>query len=208
MTISGGGNSRVSQVDGGVTASLSGLTISRSPNSYNIEKHKKVIVIGTMTISGYTVTGNSDFDGAGFYNASTSTPSSRDQQQCLLRERSHGMGLLGRVCTSGGRNSFADADTFASLNPVSRCGCAQGENPNRPGPLGGPRPAPGIDLVFLDRRPFPERSRIMSVSSWLRNRSACQASDSRPKLIALVAILFRRPAPRWSALPALPAWSL
>jgi len=41
VTISGGGTSRVFEVDSGVTASLSGLTISHSPNSYNIEKHTR-----------------------------------------------------------------------------------------------------------------------------------------------------------------------
>ena len=32
----------------------------------------------------------------------------------------------------------------------------------------------------------------MSVSSWLRDRSTCRARDSRPKAIALVAILFQK----------------
>ena len=67
MTVSGGGLSRVFQVDAGVTASISGLTITGGTTTgnggglYNDG--------GTATLTDCTVSGNSaSDDGGGLYN--------------------------------------------------------------------------------------------------------------------------------------------
>ena len=70
VTISGGGNSRVFVVDGGVTASLSGLTItggSTSGPGGGLEN------LGTVTLTDCTVSGNSANTGGGVYNYGMAT---------------------------------------------------------------------------------------------------------------------------------------
>ncbi len=70
VTISGGGNSRVFQVDSGVTAALSGLTItggSTSGNGGGLEN------LGTATLTDCTVSGNSASSGGGLDNDDTAT---------------------------------------------------------------------------------------------------------------------------------------
>ena len=70
VTIDAGGNSRVFQVDDGVTASLSGLTITgglTSGNGGGLEN------FGTLTLTGCTVTANSGRLGGGMYNDGTAT---------------------------------------------------------------------------------------------------------------------------------------
>jgi fibronectin-binding autotransporter adhesin len=65
LTLSGGGNSRVFQVDGDVTASLSGLTITggSASNGGGLANYG-----GTVTLTGCTVSGNSaGHDGGGMY---------------------------------------------------------------------------------------------------------------------------------------------
>ncbi len=71
VTISAGGNSRVFQVDSGVTASLSGLTITDGSTSTGygggLEND------GTVTLTNCTVSGDSGGGGAGVFNAGTAT---------------------------------------------------------------------------------------------------------------------------------------
>ncbi len=71
VTVSGGGLSRVFQVDGGVTASMSGLTISGGTTTGNgggLDNQ------GTTTLTDCTVSGNSaGNDGGGLYNLGTTT---------------------------------------------------------------------------------------------------------------------------------------
>ena len=65
MTIGGGGLSRVFQVDGGVTASLSGLTISDGSTTGN---GGGLYNLGTAILADCTVSGNTAFLGGGLYN--------------------------------------------------------------------------------------------------------------------------------------------
>ena len=66
VTISGGGLSRVFQVDAGVTASISGLTIiGGSPPA----KAGGLYDLGSATLTDCTVSGNSGFNGGGLFNA-------------------------------------------------------------------------------------------------------------------------------------------
>ncbi len=64
LTISGGGHSRVFEVDKGVTASLSGLTITGG----SAGSGGGVLNYGTVTLTGCTVSGNSAGDGGGLDN--------------------------------------------------------------------------------------------------------------------------------------------
>ena len=64
VTVSGGGASRVFQVDAGVTASISGLTITGGND------HRQgggLDNFGTTTLTNCTVSGNSAYDGGGLY---------------------------------------------------------------------------------------------------------------------------------------------
>src|SRR4029077_3033435 len=73
VTVSGGGNSRVFQVDGGVTASISGMTITGG-NSGTFSNGGGLANFGTTTLSDCTVSGNTaqffSF-GGGVYNGGT-----------------------------------------------------------------------------------------------------------------------------------------
>ncbi|HEV3310540.1 MAG TPA: right-handed parallel beta-helix repeat-containing protein, partial [Chloroflexota bacterium] len=76
MTISGGGLSRVFQVDAGVTASLSGLTITDGyapPERYTIAAGGGLLNYGTATLTDCTVSGNSAANGGGLWNGGTLT---------------------------------------------------------------------------------------------------------------------------------------
>ncbi len=84
VTVSGGGLSRVFQVDATVTASISGLTISGgSANRYG----GGLLNYGTATLTGCTITGNSLGYGAGggLFNAATLTLS-----DCTISDNSSG----------------------------------------------------------------------------------------------------------------------
>ncbi len=84
VTVSGGGLSRVFQVDATVTASISGLTISGgSANRYG----GGLFNSGTATLTGCTITGNSLGYGAGggLFNAATFTLS-----DCTISDNSSG----------------------------------------------------------------------------------------------------------------------
>jgi hypothetical protein len=67
-TISGGGNSRVFQVDDGVTASISGLTISGGSASSPHGFGGGLANYGTATLTDCTLSGNSGGDGGGLLN--------------------------------------------------------------------------------------------------------------------------------------------
>ncbi len=70
VTISGGGLSRVFQVDSGVTASLVGLTISDGSTS---ENGGGIYNLGTTTLTDCTISGNSANQGGGLDNLGTVT---------------------------------------------------------------------------------------------------------------------------------------
>ncbi len=70
MTVSGGGLFRVFRVDSGVTAALSGLTISSGSTS---GPGGGLANYGTTTLTNCTVSGNSAGDGGGLFNNGTTT---------------------------------------------------------------------------------------------------------------------------------------
>ncbi len=65
VTVSGGGQSRVFQVDAGVTASISGLTITGGSAAYGAG----LANLGTADLSDCTISGNSSAHGGGIQNA-------------------------------------------------------------------------------------------------------------------------------------------
>ena len=74
VTVNGAGLSRVFQIDGGVTASISGLTISGGNAGAFDNNGGGLANFGTTTLTNCTVSGNSaDFGGGGIYNAGTLT---------------------------------------------------------------------------------------------------------------------------------------
>jgi hypothetical protein len=78
VTIAGGPPYRVFEIEGGVTASLSGLTISGGfPNFYDgglANYGGGLANFSTVTLSGCTISGNStDSSGGGLYNLGTAT---------------------------------------------------------------------------------------------------------------------------------------
>ena len=70
MTVSGGGLSRVFQVDADVTASISGLTITGGDHR---EWRRPVQRWGTATLTDCTVSGNSAANGGGLYSLGGTT---------------------------------------------------------------------------------------------------------------------------------------
>ena len=68
LTISGGGSSRVFQVDPGVTASISGLTIS---GGYDYSLGGGLANYGTTTLTDCTISGNGANYGGGMFNDGT-----------------------------------------------------------------------------------------------------------------------------------------
>ena len=69
MTVSGGGLSRVFQVDAGVTASISGLTITGGSAVTTCNGGGVDNIDGTATLTNCTVSGNSAAaSGGGLYN--------------------------------------------------------------------------------------------------------------------------------------------
>jgi hypothetical protein len=65
VTVSGGGASRVFQVDGGVTASISGLTITGGSTTGS---GGGLYSLGTATLTDCAISGNSAYSGGGLYN--------------------------------------------------------------------------------------------------------------------------------------------
>ena len=73
VTVSGGGNSRVFQVDANVTASISGMTITGGSAGYDYGGG--LFNLGTTTLSNCTVSGNSaGYSGGGVATGSYSDP--------------------------------------------------------------------------------------------------------------------------------------
>ncbi len=95
VTVSGGGQSRVFQVDSGVTATLSGLTISGGSTTgnggglYNDG--------GTVTLIACTISGNSSAAGGGLFNTKRGTGTIHG---CLMSGNSAGLG--GGLYNDGG----------------------------------------------------------------------------------------------------------
>ena len=111
VTISGGGNSRVFQVDSGVTAALSGLTItdgSTSGDGGGLEN------LGTVTLTGCTISGNSaGSSGGGVDNLGTATLTG-----CTISGNSAGLG--------GGLYSYGTANLTLTDCTISGNSAAAG----------------------------------------------------------------------------------
>ncbi len=109
VTVSGGGNSRVFQVDNLVTASLSGLTISGGATTY--ANGGGLLNLGTVSLTNCTVTGNSasgygDDSGGGVYNAGTATLTN-----CTVSGNTGGGSFF-----SGGGGGVANGSFFGAQN--------------------------------------------------------------------------------------------
>ena len=107
VTISGGGNSRVFQVDSGVTAALSGLTITGGSISGN---GGGLYNVGTVTLTDCTISGNSaGSSGGGLDNRHGDAHRLHHQRQ--LRRLGGGLDSYGTAtltdCTVSGNSAFA-----------------------------------------------------------------------------------------------------
>ena len=100
VTISGNNASRVFQVDQGVTASLSGLTISAGSTSGS---GGGLYVKGTATLEACTISGNSAKDGGGLASAGTTTLTN-----CTISGNSAGSNGGGLYEPSGGTATLTD----------------------------------------------------------------------------------------------------
>jgi Bacterial Ig-like domain (group 3) len=70
VTISGGGENRVFEIDSGVSATISGLTLAGGSTSGN---GGGIYNGGTLTLSNSTISGSSAYVGGGLYNTGTAT---------------------------------------------------------------------------------------------------------------------------------------
>ncbi len=110
VTISGGGNSRVFQADDGVTASLSGLTITGGNADLNGGQYEAGGGLyndgGSVTLTGCTISGNSAQNGGGVatYNGGMTT-----MVQCTVSGNTAG-DSGGGVRNAGGTTSLSYCD--------------------------------------------------------------------------------------------------
>ena len=98
MTVSGGGSSRVFQVDANVTASVTGLTIADG-NATTAANGGGVLNNGSLSLTNCTVSGNYGHIGGGFYNT----------RHAALTN-----------CTVSGNTAFIGAGVYNSLSPRPR----------------------------------------------------------------------------------------
>jgi len=111
VTVSGGGTSRVLQVDSGVTASVSGLNISGGSTTgnggglYNAG--------GTTTLTGVTLSGNDAAIGGGLFNSMRGTITVIG---CTISGNSAPMG--GGVYNDGGTNNLTDCTVSGNTAPA------------------------------------------------------------------------------------------
>ena len=120
VTISGGGNSRVFQVDSGVTASISGLTISGG-NGGGLANY------GTATLTDCTLSGNIASNGGGVINSGTATligctVSGNTAYYHSYSGYSYGEG---RTYTTGGSGGGVDNSGTATLTGCTISGNAR-----------------------------------------------------------------------------------
>ena len=73
LTIDAGGTSRVFAIDPGVTASISGLTVTGGASGGAYVSGGDVLNQGTLTLTGATVSGGSAYSGGGLSNSGTAT---------------------------------------------------------------------------------------------------------------------------------------
>jgi hypothetical protein len=73
LTIDAGGKSRVFAIDPGVTASISGMTVTGGASGGAYVSGGDLYNQGTVTLSGATVRGGSAFQGGGLFNYGTAT---------------------------------------------------------------------------------------------------------------------------------------
>jgi fibronectin-binding autotransporter adhesin len=73
LTIDAGGKSRVFAIDPGVTASISGLTVTGGASGGAYVSGGDVLNQGTLTLTGVTLSGGSAYSGGGLSNSGTAT---------------------------------------------------------------------------------------------------------------------------------------
>ena len=113
VTISGGGNSRVFEVDSGVTASLSGLTISGG--SWWAGPGGGIANYGTATLTGCTLSGNTAMNGGGVFNSGYANLTLTD---CTL-SGNYGSGGSGGGVYNSGKANLNLTDCTLSGNSVN-----------------------------------------------------------------------------------------
>ena len=125
LTINAGGGSRVFQVDAGVAATLSGLTIIGGATDQN---GGGVLSYGTLDLTGCTISGNSATEGGGLYTAGPATLA-----DCTILNDSavvfgggvFAYGALALIdCTIAGNSvSNGDGGGLTALSDLSLLGC-------------------------------------------------------------------------------------
>ena len=139
VTISGGGNSRVFEVDSGVTASLSGLTISGGTVSPG-DNGGGLANYGTATLTGCTLSGNSASASYGYGNSSggfgggvfNSGTANLTLTDCTISGNSSGGGLAGGDAGGYGggvdRRDGGDGGGLANYGTATLTGCTLSGN--------------------------------------------------------------------------------
>ena len=194
------------------TVTLSGCTLSGNSAGLDggavytygyveIEKHKNVIVIGKMTISDCAVTGNSAFDGAGFYNASTTSnaETAMISNSVFSANGPFRMGLAGARSPAVAATLSRDAETQlrAQESGQPARGFAEGENPNRPGRARRSACAPGLTSFSCIADHFPKGAASCPSLPGCATGPRAERVTAGPTPSPWSAIpISRRPAPR------------
>ncbi|MGO9913113.1 MAG: choice-of-anchor Q domain-containing protein, partial [Isosphaeraceae bacterium] len=143
VTVSGGGMSRVFQVDASVTASISGLTITGGSTTGS---GGGLSSDGVTTLTNCTVSGNSASEGGGLANNGTTTLTLNDVTVSKNTTSGYGGGIIGGTttltnCTVSG-NSAGDSGGGINSNGVTTLtNCTVSDNTADKG-------AGGIGLYF------------------------------------------------------------
>ena len=129
VTINGGGNSPVFQVGGGVTATLSGLTLSGGSTT---AKGGGLFNEGTVTLTDCTISGNTAYDGGGLYNNGTA-----NLTDCAIIDNLAHNGGAGAInygtlnltgCTVSGNVAYNGGGGLADNGTVNLTGCTISAN--------------------------------------------------------------------------------
>jgi hypothetical protein len=143
VTLRGGGTTRVMQVDAGVTANLSKLTLTGGRGSGAAGAGGGLLNLGTATLTDCTITGNSLTDswGAGLASSGTLTLTN-----CLVSGNS--LTLTGNFSNTGGGGLSVTGGTATLTNTAVSDNTLGGVGTPREG--GGVRVAAGAALTMTD----------------------------------------------------------
>jgi predicted outer membrane repeat protein len=135
VTISGGGSSRVFEVEAGITVTLSGLTV-RDGDGVAVAGSSTqfdgqgggILNLGTLTVTNCTLSGNSAQYGGGIYNAGTATISNSTVGMTKLSDGSTLPGNVASIDGGGIYNGFTAAVTNSTLSGNSATDLGGGIN--------------------------------------------------------------------------------